>query len=148
MMKNMAIREGIIEDIFPIYEISKDNLDDNWSEASILEDFNNKLSYYFVFEENNEIIGFISFWYVINEAHITNIAVAKENRGSGIGYKLIEYLIEFAKVNEMIGITLEVNTKNQIALNLYNKFDFVIEGTRQNYYEKSKDDAYILWKNL
>lgn len=144
----MIIREMNFEDLAFVYEINKENLQDPWSEGSILEDFNNKLSRYFLYEEKGVICGYISFWYVINEAQITNIAVDKGKRGMGIGSKLMEYLVEFAKEEEMMGITLEVSTKNEAAFNLYKKFGFEISGIRQEYYEKSKEDAYILWKNL
>lgn len=147
-MKNMEIREMKEQEITEVFNIAVENFDEPWSERSIIEDFNNVLSRYFVYIENSQIIGYISFWYIINEAHITNIVVKNEMRGQGIGKKLIEALIKFAEENDMIGLTLEVSTKNERALGLYKKYGFTITGTRPEYYEKSKDDAYILWKNM
>lgn len=147
-MKKMNIRNMEEKDIPQIFEINLENMELPWSISSIKEDFNNKLSHYFVCENDNIIVGYISFWYVINEAEITNIAVTKSNRGKGIGKALLEKLIEFSVEENMIGISLEVSTKNFIAINLYQKYDFEINGTRPEYYEKSKEDAYILWKEL
>lgn len=62
------------------------------------------------------------------------------------GKKLLENLINKSK-NIASSITLEVNTENEIAINLYKKYGFKNLGKRKNYYN-NMFDAYIMTKYL
>jgi len=101
---------------------------------------------YMVAVKDGLVVGFAGMWIILDEAHITNIAVHPEYRGFGIGTMLMESLISICKIENVIGITLEVRVSNQRAINLYKKFGFVEEGIRKAYYEDNKEDALIMWK--
>lgn len=137
------------EHIKDVHKIEEDSFSIPWSEKAFYDELTkNKMAIYIVAKKDNEIIGYGGMWHVINEGHITNVAVKKEYRGKGVGSKIIGAFIDIAKEKEMIGITLEVRVSNHIAKNLYKKNGFIMEGIRKEYYEDNKEDAIIMWKNL
>jgi len=122
-----------------------------WSRASFERDFTvNKFSIYVAAydDEKNKIVGYGGMWRVVNEAHITNIAVLKEYRRIGIGSMIIDKMTKIAEDNKMIGLTLEVKRGNQKAISMYRKAGFKISGIRKEYYSDTKEDAIIMWKYL
>lgn len=131
-----------------IMEIEKDSFAIPWSRASVEKELRNNLAIYTVVKENDKVVGYGGMWHVVNEGHITNIAVHKDYRRKGIGNIIVNKLIEIAEEKEMIGLTLEVRKSNVPALELYRKNGFKLEGIRPEYYEDNKEDAYIMWKYL
>ena len=143
------ILEMTTEHIKEVHKIEEDCFSIPWSEKSFYDELTkNKMAIYIVAKENDEIVGYGGMWHVINEGHITNIAVKKQHRKKGIGTKIINALIDIAKEKEMIGITLEVRVSNDIAKSLYKKSGFIIEGIRKEYYDDNKEDAIVMWKHL
>ena len=137
------------EHIKEVHKIEEDCFSIPWSEKSFYDELTkNKMAIYIVAKEDDEIVGYGGMWHVINEGHITNIAVKKQHRKKGIGTKIINALIDIAKEKEMIGITLEVRVSNDIAKSLYKKSGFIIEGIRKEYYDDNKEDAIVMWKHL
>lgn len=144
----IAIKKMTKEHIEQVYAIEEKCFSIPWSKKSFEKEINeNKMAIYLVALKDEQVLGYAGMWHVINEGHITNVAVSPEYRRQGIGESLINKLIEIAKEKEMIGITLEVRTSNEIAKNLYKKHGFLLEGIRKEYYE-NKEDAFIMWKNL
>lgn len=94
-----------------------------------------------------QIIGLGCFWAILEEAHITLLAVAPDYQGQGLGQLLLYNLLREAVNQKLERATLEVKISNQIALALYQKFGFKIAGIRKNYYQKTKEDALILWQS-
>ena len=90
-------------------------------------------------------MGYGSFYMTADEANINNIAVKKEERGKGYSKIIMEKIIVLAKEQGARAVTLEVESKNRIALNLYRSFGFDAEGERKNYYPDG-DSAIIMWK--
>lgn len=124
--------------IEPIYNLE---FDDFWKPQNLKSELQNVSSKYIVAKENGEIVGFAGIWYSVDDAHITNIVVRKSYRNKGIGSLLLEKLIELAKPKT--SLTLEVNTKNEIAQKLYLKYGFKNLGIRKKYYD-GIEDAYIM----
>jgi [ribosomal protein S18]-alanine N-acetyltransferase len=90
------------------------------------------------------VLGHAGFWLLIDEAHISTIAVAPEWRGLGLGELLLVALLDRAiTVNADIA-TLEVRAGNQVAQNLYRKYAFQIVGLRKGYYSDNREDALIM----
>lgn len=129
---------GDFQEIEPIYNLE---FDDFWKPQNLKSELQNVSSKYIVAKENGEIVGFAGIWYSVDDAHITNIVVRKSYRNKGIGSLLLEKLIELAKPKT--SLTLEVNTKNEIAQNLYLKYGFKNLGIRKKYYD-GIEDAYIM----
>lgn len=129
---------GDFQEIEPIYNLE---FDDFWKPQNLKSELQNVSSKYIVAKENGEIVGFAGIWYSVEDAHITNIVVRKSYRNKGIGSLLLEKLIELAKPKT--SLTLEVNTKNEIAQKLYLKYGFKNLGIRKKYYD-GIEDAYIM----
>lgn len=129
---------GDFQEIEPVYNLE---FDDFWKPQNLKSELQNVSSKYIVAKENGEIVGFAGIWYSVDDAHITNIVVRKSYRSKGIGSLLLEKLIELAKPKT--SLTLEVNTKNEIAQKLYLKYGFKNLGIRKKYYD-GIEDAYIM----
>ena len=97
--------------------------------------------------ENNIIVAFAGIWKVLDEVHITNIAVRKDFRNQGIGSKIFENLLELAYSKDVTSITLEVSENNIPAIKIYEKFGFEKVGFRKNYYGNN-NSAIIMTKFL
>lgn len=121
------------------------NFDNFWTESILKDEILSDSSYYIVARFQNDIIGFAGLKFLLDEAHITNIATRIDKRKNGVGSKLLEGLINRAKEESSVLITLEVNTENLPAINLYKKYGFEILGVRKKYYD-NKFDAYIMTK--
>ena len=92
--------------------------------------------------EHDKILGFISYSIIYERAELNYIAVDKKYQKQGIAKELMNYMIEDTK--NLDNITLEVDIKNEAAIQLYKKFGFEIEAKRENYYDDS--DAYLMIK--
>jgi ribosomal-protein-alanine N-acetyltransferase len=107
----------------------------------------NKLAYYIVARINEEIIGYAGMWLILDEAHITNLAVHPKHRRRRIGEVLLTSLIDEAMRRNLRWMTLEVREKNSSAQNLYKKYNFKIVGKRSGYYLDSGESALIMWSD-
>ena len=127
-----------------IGNINLEDFDDFWTKSILKDELLSPLSHYFVAKSGEDILGFAGLKFLLDEAHITNIVVRKDKRRLGIGSILLEALINKAKETSTL-ITLEVNEQNLAAIQLYQKYNFQIVGTRKKYYD-NKFDAYIMTK--
>lgn len=116
-----------------------------WSEASFRREIENPQAHYFV-ARDGEVLGFAGFWTLIDEAHITTIAVKPEARGRGIGRSLMHRIFEDAAALGMTCATLEVRIGNAAAIKLYESLGFLNSGVRKNYYPDNREDAVIMWR--
>ncbi len=90
------------------------------------------------------VMGFAGLWLLVNEAHITNIAVRERHRRQGIGEALLIGIIELAIELGANLITLEVRASNTEAQKLYAKYGFVRVGLRRGYYTDNREDAVLM----
>ncbi len=118
----------------------------HWSKESFLSELSNELAHYFsVFNEKDELIAYCGCWQILEEAHITNIAVSPEYRRNHIGEALLKTIIDDCYKNMVKFITLEVRVGNIAAIELYKKYGFKSLGTRKGYYQDNNEDALIMW---
>ena len=130
-----------------VFNVGKLSLKEAWSLDSINKELDNKNAKYIVaVTENNEVVGFIGLWIVLDEGDITNVAVHPNYRKQKIASLLIEYVINNMKNWNISSLTLEVRKSNIPAQNLYKKFNFNVSGIRKNFYSDNNEDAYIMWK--
>jgi ribosomal-protein-alanine N-acetyltransferase len=92
------------------------------------------------------IVAFCSFWLVLDEVHINNVAVRADYRGRGAGTALLEHVLRAGASRGAARATLEVRRSNEPALRLYQRLGFVVAATRPNYYVSPSEDALILWR--
>jgi len=143
------IAEMTLEHLDEVYIIEEDSFSIPWSKKELEKEItDNNLAIYIVIieKDKNEVLGYAGLWHIVNEGHITNIAVKKEYRSKGLGTLLVDGLIRICMEKEMMGMSLEVRQGNTIAQKLYIKHGFKPEGFRKNYYPDTNEDAIIMWK--
>lgn len=96
--------------------------------------------------EKQQLLGFGCLWAILEEAHITVLAVRPEYQGQGFGKAIVWGLLKKARDRQLEWATLEVRESNHIAIALYRSFDFEEIGRRAKYYEITGEDALILWR--
>jgi [ribosomal protein S18]-alanine N-acetyltransferase len=96
--------------------------------------------------EPERIIGCGCFWAILEEAHITLLAIDPDYQGRGLGKLLLSELLAEAVQRELERATLEVRVSNSVAIALYERFGFQTAGRRKNYYPQTGEDALILWR--
>ena len=118
----------------------------HWSKDSFYSELTNNLARYFcAFTQTDELIGYAGSWLILDEAHITNIAVSSEYRKKGVGEALLTSMIDTCYEEMVKYITLEVRVSNKAAISLYEKYSFKSLGTRKGYYQNNNEDALIMW---
>lgn len=122
----------------------------HWSKESFLNEISNELArYYSLFNEEGKLCGYAGCWHILEEAHITNIAISTDHRRKKYGEALLKHVIEDCYLEKIKYITLEVRVSNTAAINLYSKYGFSSFGTRKGYYQNNNEDALIMWtKNI
>jgi ribosomal-protein-alanine N-acetyltransferase len=95
--------------------------------------------------DQSSIVGFAGLWLMVDESHITTIAVHPQYRGRGVGELLLSSLIGISYDIGARVVTLEVRVSNAIAQNLYRKYGFHEAGIRRRYYSDNHEDALIMW---
>ena len=118
-----------------------------WSEQTILDAFKTGTRF-FVCIKDNKVLGYVGISAILDEGYITNIAVFPEYRNQGVASALLSYLDEFAKMQSLSFISLEVRESNATAISLYNKFGFLVEGKRKNFYTNPQENALIMTKRF
>lgn len=146
-MDDVIMRNMTEADIPGVLAIEKLSFATPWSyEAFKNEITKNCCARYIVAAIGNIIAGYGGMWLVVDEGHITNIAVHPEFRGVGIGNMIMEAMINTAHNEGLTALTLEVRKTNTTAQNLYKKYGFVSAGIRPHYYGDNNEDAVIMWK--
>ena len=149
MDQTLAIRLMEEKDLDEIMELEHACFTLPWTkEAFYNELHNNQYARYVVLEENGKIIGYCGTWLVIDEAHITNIAILPECRGRGFGEKLLSSMMDYCREQNAERMTLEVRVSNIPAQSLYKKLGFQEGAIRKNYYSDNQEDAIVMWVNL
>lgn len=98
-------------------------------------------------DNRQTVIGLGCLWAILEEAHITLLAIHPNYRRLGLGQLLLSALLQNAKQRQLEWATLEVRASNQVALSLYQKLDFQEVGRRRRYYKDTGEDALILWRS-
>lgn len=133
------------EDIDAVLDISSLSFAISWSKDSYIQELTNPIARYLVAKINNKVVAFVGTWIILDEAHITNIAVHPNYRKQEIASKLLIKFLDYCRNQGCKAFTLEVRSGNKAAQALYKKHNFKEEGIRKGYYEDNKEDAIIMW---
>lgn len=128
-----------------IAELEKECFSEPWSENSLREELKNDNSHFLV-AEADKVTGYIGVQEICGEAYITNVAVFKEFRKSGVGRALLRAACDGAKSRNCEFITLEVRESNHPAIVLYESEGFEKAGTRKNFYSSPTENGIIYTK--
>ena len=147
-MGKITIQLMVLQNVDDVHKIELGSFSKPWSKEQLVSDLSNNTTVYLVAIKNGEVVGYIGMWHIVDEGHITNVAVHLNYRQEGIGTRLLQKLEEIAKEKEIVALTLEVRKSNVIAQGLYEKHGFKNYGMRKDYYKSPKEDAIIMWKAL
>jgi ribosomal-protein-alanine N-acetyltransferase len=134
-----------LDDVLAIEEASFTN---PWTREMYLAELENEgVSYvYLARNAGREAAGFCSFWRVVDELHINNLAVLPQHRRVGVATALLQHIFQEGARLGAGRATLEVRRSNDPARILYERFGFFVAGTRRGYYTKPVEDAIVLWR--
>lgn len=145
---DIRIEQMTQSDLDRVLEIEALSYKTPWSRRAFSSELTeNSYAHYYVAKVDGKIVGYVGMWVILDEAHITNIAVDPAYRRKGIGQRMLESMFEKAKGFGATRMTLEVRVSNTGAQTLYKKLGFVDRGLRKGYYTDSNEDAIIMWKD-
>lgn len=140
-----VIRNMVYDDLDGIMEVENKCFSVPWTRGMFEDEFHNSAAFYFVLEISGKVCGYAGFWKILDEGHLTNVAVHPDFRRSGYGRLLMSSIISQAKLCGITALTLEVRVSNAAAIALYESFGFRASGRRKRYYPDNKEDALIMW---
>jgi ribosomal-protein-alanine N-acetyltransferase len=144
-----TIRVAERRDVPDLLVIEQAQFPEPWSRAMLLDEITNtETRRYTVAVEGNRIVGYLGVMFVLDELHINTLGTLPGEEGRGIASSLINDAWDVARGRGIRRATLEVAVSNTRAQSLYFRFGFSPVGVRKNYYEKTREDALILWADL
>lgn len=141
----ISFRQMKAEDADKVAAIEEEVFAIPWSREAFWQETKQENAYYLLILEDDEIVGYAGIWTILDEAQVTNVAIAPKCQGRGLGTKLFSELVKVARERGATAMTLEVRPSNKPALALYEKFGFKSVGVRKGYYSDNGEDAMILW---
>lgn len=168
--KLINIRRATIEDLDSIIAVEAESFPVPWPRQAFVDELTrNIVSYYVVIEQDRdvaddaasveatpgqadrhkrEVVGYMGMWIIVDEAHITNIAVHPKARRQQLAELAVRQMMLVARERGAERMTLEVRESNEPAIALYEKLGFKNYGIRKDYYIEPREDAIIMWVNL
>lgn len=148
-MSEITVGLMTVEDVDAVHAIEVACFKTPWSRESFMREVTeNACARYVVLREDGRAIAYAGVWFVLDEGHITNIAVHPDRRGVGYGEQVTRVLIQLAADSGMNWMTLEVRRSNKAAQSLYHKVGFIDVGYRKRYYENSEDALIMALEHL
>ena len=147
-MGSWVIEPLTVADIGDVLALEEAAFTNPWTRAMYEAELENTgVSYCYLARDANRLaVGFCSFWRVLDELHINNLAVLPDFRRTGIGSTLLRFVLNKGLELGALRATLEVRRSNDPARALYERFGFSVAGVRINYYSKPVEDALVLWR--
>jgi ribosomal-protein-alanine N-acetyltransferase len=134
-------------DLDAVLHIEGESFTSPWTRDMYLAELKNvDVSFcYLARDETGQAVGFCSFWRIVDELHINNLAVLPGYRRRGIASTLLMYVLKEGARLGARSVTLEVRRSNDDARRLYERFGFAASGVRRGYYTNPVEDALVMW---
>ncbi len=144
-VSEVMIRPMTMDDVDLVLEIDQLSFSQPWPESSYrFELTTNRASILLVAEIDARLVAYVGCWLLVDEAHISTLAVHPDFRRQGIARRLLTTLLAQAAGAGAELATLEVRISNYAAIDLYESFGFEISGRRPRYYRDNQEDAHIM----
>ena len=143
--ETVTIRPMAAADIEAVAHLERAVFGNGWTVQAYLTELSNPAAVYLIATVEGVVVGFCGYHQIMDEAHVTNIAVAPSFRGRRIGERLMCGMLLVARERGTVQATLEVRQTNRVAQALYAKYGFVHAAVRKSYYADTGEDADILW---
>ncbi len=149
MSETWSIRPAERRDVPELLVIEVAQFPEPWTRSMMLDEISNaQTRRYTVAVEGKKIIGYLGVMFVMDELHVNTLGTLPGHEGRGVATSLISDAWIVAKEKGVHRATLEVAVSNTRAQELYFRFGFAPVGIRKNYYERTREDALILWADL
>lgn len=143
---HIIIEEMRNDDVTSVLRIEDAAFNSTWPDNAFRHELEeNRLAHYFVARYQDIVVGFGGIWVVMEDSHITTIAVHPEHQGRKFGEALLLMLLSQAVQKNAAWMTLEVRISNTSAQRLYHKYGFTTVATRRGYYTDNQEDALVMW---
>lgn len=139
------IRRMEQRDLEQVAELEKRCFSESWSYGLLEAGLHSVYDVYYVWEQEDRILGYCNLRLLAGEGEIQRIAVLPEYRGLGLGRKMMDAMTACARAERAAAISLEVRESNRAARNLYESCGFAAEAVRKGYYHNPTEDALIMW---
>ncbi|OFW79494.1 MAG: ribosomal-protein-alanine N-acetyltransferase [Alicyclobacillus sp. RIFOXYA1_FULL_53_8] len=144
-----TLRRMSLQDLDDVMVVEHRSFTAPWSRQAFLRELvDNQFARYVVAEYHGKVVGYAGIWLIMDEGHVTNIAVDPDVRGRHLGELLLRTLMSVCLAQNILRMTLEVRVTNTVAQGLYEKLGFVRSGLRKGYYTDNREDALIMWADL
>ncbi|MGD0050740.1 MAG: ribosomal protein S18-alanine N-acetyltransferase [Vulcanimicrobiaceae bacterium] len=144
--RRMVIERMTVADLPAVLQIEALSFSTIWPmNAFANEVHDNKLAHYFVGRLGGKTVAYGGIWVILEDSHITTIAVDPDRRGLKLGEEMLLHLLDEAIAQGASWITLEVRQSNEVAQRLYRKYGFTIVSTRRGYYSDNGENALVMW---
>ena len=148
-MSEITVGLMTLDDIDAVAAIEVATFRTPWSKNAFYREVtDNACARYVVLREDGVAVAYAGVWFVLDEGHITNIAVREDRRGIGYGERVTRAMIQLAADSGMRWMTLEVRRSNEAAIHLYHKLGFIDVGYRKRYYENTEDALIMALEEL
>jgi ribosomal-protein-alanine N-acetyltransferase len=136
------------EDLDEVLSLERQAFPSAWSRGSYERELRNTNSYYYTARREGALAGYVGLWVVLDEAHITTIAVHPDYRRRGLGSHMIQLAMDLARRHGAGVLTLEVREGNHPALEMYRKLSFQQTGFLPRYYGDTHENAVVMRKTV
>lgn len=140
------IRRMSEADLEQTAELEKRCFSESWSYGLLEAGLHSPYDVYYVFEQEGRVLAYCNLRLLAGEGEVQRIAVLPEFRRMGLGRKLMDTMVDYARENRAEAISLEVRESNRAARSLYESYGFTAEAVRKGYYHNPTEDAVIMWK--
>jgi ribosomal-protein-alanine N-acetyltransferase len=142
---DLRVVKMVLADLPQVLEIEHLSYPTPWSRRAFVSELTeNAYAHYLAAKSGSRLLGYAGMWLVLDEAHITNVAVHPNARRQGVGRLLMETAVQLTEEHGCRTVTLEVRRTNQVAQSLYRSLGFQVMGVRKGYYTDNGEDALIM----
>ena len=149
MSATWSIRPAERRDVPELLVLEEAQFPEPWTKSMLLDEISDvETRRYTVALDDHTIVGYLGIMYVLDELHVNTVGTLPGYEGRGVATALMNDAWVVAKEKGVRRATLEVAVSNTRAQALYHRFGFSPVGVRKNYYERTHEDALILWADL
>jgi len=142
----LVVSAMALEDVAEVIRIEALCFPSTWPQNAFYNEIReNKLAHYFVGRIGDRIAVYGGIWVILEDSHITTLAVHPALQGRKYGEFMLLHLLDEAIARGASWITLEVRESNVVAQNLYRKYGFTVVSSRRGYYSDNSENALVMW---
>jgi ribosomal-protein-alanine N-acetyltransferase len=145
-LQPVSIMRMSVEDIEHVSRLERRCYTLTWNSSAYVTEIGNPSAYYIVAKlPDGKLVGYAGMWIIMDEAHLTTVAVDPDLRGLRIGERMLADMLDYGIRHGAKRATLEVREHNIAAHQLYLKYGFKDVAIRRNYYSDNGENAVIMW---